>query len=242
MKVHHTGHHQAYTDNLNKALVALKDLAPELAAKPLGELLQALPACPEKVRGALRNAGGGYVNHLQFFTLWMAPPGLPGVGPAPPAGALADAIGATFGSLDKFKEDFSAAAAAVFGSGWAWLIVDKTGGAPVLRVVPTINQETPAMEAGKVPILGLDVWEHAYCEARGAACGVCGVRRARARARLTAPRPPPPRAQTSSTRTSAPRTSTRGGTSSTGPPSRSCTRRPSPRKDSVPPCQRGVVS
>ena len=162
MKVHHTGHHQAYTDNLNKALVALKAEAPELAALPLAELLQRLPEAPEKLRGALRNSGGGYVNHAAFFVQWMAPPGAPGVGPAPPAGPLADAIAASFGSLDKFKEDFSAAAATVFGSGWAWLVVDKTGGAPALKVVATPNQDTPAMEAGKVPILGLDVWEHAY--------------------------------------------------------------------------------
>ena len=162
MKVHHTGHHQAYTDNLNKALVSLKEADPALAALPLAELLKALPRAPEKLRGALRNSGGGYVNHALFFCQWMAPPGAPGVGPTPPAGALADALAASFGSVDKFKEDFSAAAATVFGSGWAWLIVDTTGGAPALKVVATANQDTPAMEAGKVPILGLDVWEHAY--------------------------------------------------------------------------------
>ena len=164
MKVHHTGHHQAYTDNLNKALATLKTLSPELAAKPLAALLQDLPSVPDAVRGALRNSGGGYVNHLWFFTLWMAPPGQEGVGPVPPSGPLADAIVAQFGSVDKFKEDFSAAAATVFGSGWAWLIVDKTGPTPVLKVMSSPNQDSPAMEAGnvKVPILGLDVWEHAY--------------------------------------------------------------------------------
>ena len=161
MKVHHTGHHQAYTDNLNKALVSLKAEAPALAALPLSALLQRIPEAPEKLRGPLRNSGGGFVNHAAFFTQWMAPPGGAGVGPAPPPGPLADAITSTFGSLDKFKEDFSAAAATVFGSGWAWLIVDKTAGG-ALRVVSTPNQDTPAMEAGKFPILGLDVWEHAY--------------------------------------------------------------------------------
>ena len=188
MKVHHTGHHQAYVNGLNGALATLKEASPELAALPLDALLKRisevcgarLGACacalathahacppplqaPEKLRGPLRNHGGGFVNHKQFFTLWMAPPGGAGVGPAPPAGPLADALASTFGTLDKFKEDFSAAATTVFGSGWAWLIVDKTSGAPVLRVVATPNQDTPAMEAGKHPILGLDVWEHAYC-------------------------------------------------------------------------------
>ena len=164
MKVHHTGHHQAYTDNLNKALVTLKEISPELAAKPLAALLQDLPSIPEKVRGALRNSGGGYVNHALFFCTWMGPPGSPGVGPAPPAGPLADAIAASFGSLEKFKEDFSTAAATVFGSGWAWLVVDKTSGTPTLKVAASPNQDTPAMEAAsvKTPILGLDVWEHAY--------------------------------------------------------------------------------
>jgi Fe-Mn family superoxide dismutase len=159
MKVHHTGHHQAYTDNLNKALAALATEAPALAALPLAELLQRLPEAPEKLRGALRNSGGGYVNHAAFFVQWMAPAGA-GVGGAPPAGALADAIVASFGSVDKFKEDFSAAAATVFGSGWAWLVYDKAAGA--LKVAATSNQDTPAMVAGTVPILGLDVWEHAY--------------------------------------------------------------------------------
>ena len=146
----------------NKALVKLNGSNPELATLPLEQLLQRLPEVPADVRTALRNAGGGYVNHAWFFTQWMAPPGA-GVGPAPQEGsALAAAIVASFGSLDKFKEDFSAAAAAVFGSGWAWLLVDKTGAAPVLRVASSPNQDNPAMEAGKVPILGLDVWEHAY--------------------------------------------------------------------------------
>ncbi len=106
----------------------------------------------------LKNHGGGFVNHKHFFCAWMAPPV---AGAAPPA-ELAAAIDQAFGSLDKFKEDFSAAAAKVFGSGWAWLVVDRTGAAPALKVMATSNQDTPAMTAGLVPILGLDVWEHAY--------------------------------------------------------------------------------
>jgi Fe-Mn family superoxide dismutase len=160
MKVHHTGHHQAYTDNLNKGLDALKASGAEgaaLAALPLDALLQRLAEVPEAVRPAIRNHGGGYMNHRLFFCNWMAPP----TGAAPPA-ELAAAIDAAFGSLDKFKEDFSAAAAKVFGSGWAWLVVDRTGGAPVLKVVATSNQDSPAFTPGVTPILGLDVWEHAY--------------------------------------------------------------------------------
>ena len=158
MKVHHTGHHQAYTDNLNKGLEALRAAAPELAALPLDALLLRIADAPEAVRPVLKNHGGGYVNHKLFFCNWMAPPV---AGAAPPA-PLAAAIDAAFGSLDKFKEDFSAQAAKVFGSGWAWLVVDRTGAAPVLRVMATSNQDTPAMTAGLTPILGLDVWEHAY--------------------------------------------------------------------------------
>ncbi len=112
---------------------------------------------PEKVRGVIRNSGGGYVNHNYFVTAWMAP----NAGGAP-TGAVAEAITNTFGSVEKMKEDFSNAAATVFGSGWAWLVVDKTSGTPVLKVAATPNQDTPAMEHGKFPILGLDVWEHAY--------------------------------------------------------------------------------
>jgi superoxide dismutase len=148
--VHHQGHHQGYTDKLNQGIDALKGLAPELAALPLDELLTALDKVPEKVRGTIRNSGGGYVNHADFW-YWMAPNA---GGPA--GGEVGAAIDRTFGSFDRFKEDFSAAAATVFGSGWAWLIVDYTGGrGPELRVVPTSNQDTPAMEAGKYPILGL---------------------------------------------------------------------------------------
>jgi superoxide dismutase, Fe-Mn family len=157
MKVHHTGHHQAYTDKLNAAVEGLRAAAPELAALPLGTLLTRLADVPEKLRGPIRNNGGGFVNHKLFFCSWMAP----GAGGAP-TGELAAAIDASFGSLDKFKEDFSNAAATVFGSGWAWLVVDRTTAPPTLRVAATPNQDTPAMTPGVVPILGLDVWEHAY--------------------------------------------------------------------------------
>jgi len=163
MKVHHTGHHQTYTTNLNAALVKLQAEAPELAALPLGTLLTKLDSVPAALKGPLRNSGGGYVNHLLFFTKWMAPPTAAGVGPTPPEGSpLTAAIVSTFGSVDKMKEDFTAAATTVFGSGWAWLVVDKSSGAPVLKVAATPNQDTPAMTPGHVPILGLDVWEHAY--------------------------------------------------------------------------------
>ena len=163
MKIHHTGHHQTYTTNLNAALEKLKVEAPALAALPLAELLRSLDSMPPALKGPLRNSGGGYVNHALFFCQWMAPPGAPGVGPNPPADSpLTAAITSTFESVDKMKEAFSNAAATVFGSGWAWLVVDKTSGTPVLKVVATPNQDTPEMEAGKTVILGLDVWEHAY--------------------------------------------------------------------------------
>ena len=163
MRVHHTGHHQTYTTNLNAALDKLKAAAPEQAALPLATLLQRLDAVPAALKGPLRNSGGGFVNHALFFTQWMAPPGAAGVGAAPPAdAAVTAAIVATFGSVEKMKEDFSAAATTVFGSGWAWLVVDRTSGAPVLKVAATPNQDTPAMTEGCTPILGLDVWEHAY--------------------------------------------------------------------------------
>jgi Fe-Mn family superoxide dismutase len=150
-------------DNLNKGIDALKatgEAGQALAALPLDALLQRLADAPESVRPVLKNHGGGFVNHRLFFCAWMAPPAAGGGGALP--AELAAAIDAAFGSLDKFKEDFSAAAAKVFGSGWAWLVVDRTGAAPALRVMATSNQDTPAMTPGLTPILGLDVWEHAY--------------------------------------------------------------------------------
>ena len=199
MKVHHTGHHQTYTTNLNAALEKLKAADPALAALPLATLLQRLDSAPEALRGPLRNSGGGFVNHLWFFTEWMAPPGAPGVGPEPAPGALLDAILAKWGSVAAFKEDFSNAAATVFGSGWAWLVVDKTGGAPVLKVAATANQVNPNMEAGKVAVLGLDVWEHAYCASPPSHFLLLRP----SPFFLSPPPPPPPHPQTSSTKTSA---------------------------------------
>ncbi|MDF1747138.1 MAG: superoxide dismutase [Gimesia sp.] len=147
MEIHHTKHHQAYISKANAALEGHSDLA----AKSIEDLVSDLSAVPEAIRGAIRNNGGGHANHSLFWTV-MSPNG----GGAP-SGELADAINSTFGSLDAFKEQFSNAAATRFGSGWAWLSVD--GGN--LLVESTPNQDTPLSE-GRTPILGLDVWEHAY--------------------------------------------------------------------------------
>jgi len=147
MTIHHDRHHQAYVTNLNAALAK----AGPVASRPLPELLAALDQVPEAVRTAVRNNGGGHVNHVQFWTL-MAPR----AGGAP-TGAIADALTSTFGSVDRFKEAFAAAAAGRFGSGWVWLSDD--GGKLVIH--STANQDTPSMER-KRGIFGLDVWEHAY--------------------------------------------------------------------------------
>ncbi len=146
MKVHHDKHHVAYTTKLNAALEGT-----EFAAMEAIDVLANLDRVPEKVRGAVRNNGGGHVNHNLFWTV-LSPSG----GGAP-SGELAGAIDSSFGSFDAFKEAFSDAAATRFGSGWAWLVVN--GGA--LEVISTPNQDNPIMD-GKVAILGLDVWEHAY--------------------------------------------------------------------------------
>lgn len=148
MEIHHGKHHNAYVTNLNKAL----ESAPELAGKSIEELLaNNLAIVPEGIRTAVRNNGGGHYNHTLFWTL-MAP----NAGGAP-TGDLADAINAAFGSFDTFKEKFNAAGVGRFGSGWAWLIRGASG----VEIVSTPNQDTPVME-GKSPILGCDVWEHAY--------------------------------------------------------------------------------
>lgn len=147
MEIHHTKHHQAYISKANAALEGHSDLA----AKSIEDLVSDLSAVPEAIRGAIRNNGGGHANHSLFWTV-MSPNG----GGAP-SGELAAAIDSTFGSLDAFKEQFSNAAATRFGSGWAWLSVD--GGNLVVESSP--NQDTPLSE-GRTPILGLDVWEHAY--------------------------------------------------------------------------------
>jgi len=148
MKVHHGGHHNAYVNNLNKAL----ESAPELASKSVEELISNLSAVPENIRTAVRNNGGGHANHTMFWKILG-----PNAGGAP-TGEVATAIQSSFGSFDSFKEKFAAAATGRFGSGWAWLVRGGDGG---LQVTSTANQDSPLME-GQFPVLGLDVWEHAY--------------------------------------------------------------------------------
>jgi len=148
MRIHHDKHHAAYVNNLNAALEG----HPELAAKSIEELLQNLDSVPENIRTAVRNNGGGHYNHTLFWEIMK-----PG-GAKEPSGELAAAINEAFGSFEAFKEAFSKAAATRFGSGWAWLVVTKDG---KLAVTSTPNQDTPIMD-GDTPILGLDVWEHAY--------------------------------------------------------------------------------
>ena len=147
MEIHHTKHHQAYVNNLNAAV----EKAPELASKSLDDLMRGINSVPEAVRTAVRNNGGGHWNHSLFWQLMG-----PGKG-GEPTGKLADAIKSAFGDFNKFKEQFAAAGAGRFGSGWAWLVND--GGK--LSITSTPNQDNPLME-GKTAILGLDVWEHAY--------------------------------------------------------------------------------
>ena len=148
MEIHHDKHHQAYITNANNAL---KD-HPDLAAKPVDELIANLSQVPESIRTVVRNNAGGHSNH-SFFWKIMAP----NAGGAP-KGKLADAITATFGSVDAFKEKFQAAGASRFGSGWAWLVVNKEG---KLEITSTPNQDSPIME-GLKPVIGIDVWEHSY--------------------------------------------------------------------------------
>lgn len=151
MEIHHGKHHNAYVTNVNKAIA---DNAPELDGKSVEALLADNCAIvPEKIKTAVRNNGGGHYNHSLFWEL-LNPAGKPG---EKPVGALAAAIDSTFGSFDAFKEKFAAAGATRFGSGWAWLIVK--GGK--LEVISTANQDSPVMD-GAYPVLGLDVWEHAY--------------------------------------------------------------------------------
>lgn len=148
MEIHHTKHHQAYINNLNGALEgqeAFKNMEIE-------ELLQSLDKLPQEIYWAVRNNGGGYYNHNLFWRI-MSPNG-----GGQPKGKLLDEINSTFGSFDAFKETFNKAAATRFGSGWAWLIINKD---KQLEVVSTPNQDSPIMEGQKV-LMGLDVWEHAY--------------------------------------------------------------------------------
>jgi Fe-Mn family superoxide dismutase len=148
MEIHHGKHHNAYVTNLNKAL----ESAPDLAGKSLEELLANNCAIvPENIRTAVRNNGGGHANHSMFWTIMG-----PNAG-GDPTGALADAITGAFGGFATFKEKFNAAATTRFGSGWAWLV--EGGGK--LEIISSANQDSPIME-GKFPVMGLDVWEHAY--------------------------------------------------------------------------------
>jgi superoxide dismutase, Fe-Mn family len=146
MRVHHDKHHQAYVDNANKALEGT-----EWVDRPVEEVLQSLDSLPEEIRTAVRNNAGGHANHALFWEL-MSPNG-----GGEPEGQLAEAITSAFGSLDALVEQVNDAGVKRFGSGWTWLVVD--GGS--LAVTSTPNQDTPISE-GKTPILGIDVWEHAY--------------------------------------------------------------------------------
>ncbi|EHD1676097.1 superoxide dismutase [Listeria monocytogenes] len=147
MEIHYTKHHNTYVTKLNEAVAG----HPELASKSVEELVANLDSVPEDIRGAVRNHGGGHANHTLFWSI-LSPNG----GGAP-TGDLKSAIESEFGTFDEFKEKFNAAAAARFGSGWAWLVVNNGK----LEIVSTANQDSPLSD-GKTPVLGLDVWEHAY--------------------------------------------------------------------------------
>lgn len=149
MEIHHDKHHGAYVTNLNKAL----ESAPQLAGKSIEELLaNSCAIVPENIRTAVRNNAGGHVNHTMFWQIMGPKAG------GQPGGKLAEAIKSAFGGFDQFKEKLAAAATGRFGSGWAWLLKDKSG---KLEITSTANQDSPLME-GKYPVLGIDVWEHAY--------------------------------------------------------------------------------
>jgi Fe-Mn family superoxide dismutase len=148
MEIHYTKHHQTYINNVNAAL----EKYPALAEKSVEDLISDLSAIPEDIRTAVRNNGGGHANHSLFWTIMGPKAG------GEPKGELADAIKSTFGGFDGFKDQFSKAATGRFGSGWAWLSVDGGG---KLILSSTANQDSPLSE-GLTPILGLDVWEHAY--------------------------------------------------------------------------------
>ena len=152
MEIHHGKHHNAYVTNLNNALANY----PDLQGKSLDELLaNNLAIVPDAIKGPVRNNGGGHANHSMFWQ--QMAPNTSGKMPEP-AGALAEAINAKFGGFDKFRDAFKAAAIGRFGSGWAWLIKNADGS---VDISSTANQDTPVME-GKTPVLGIDVWEHAY--------------------------------------------------------------------------------
>lgn len=148
MEIHHTRHHQAYIDNLNKALEGYK----EYQDMNIWELIKELNNLPEEIRTAVRNNGGGHLNHKMFWKL-MSPNG-----GGKPLGEVAKKIDEDLGGFDKFKEEFKKAALGRFGSGWAWLVVNEEG---KFEIMSTANQDNPISE-GKKPLLGIDVWEHAY--------------------------------------------------------------------------------
>jgi Fe-Mn family superoxide dismutase len=145
MQLHHDKHHQAYVDKLNAAI----DIAPGLRERKLDSLLSDLSSLPESVQVAIRNHGGGHYNHSLFWQ-WMSP-----TGGGEPSGELAKKIIERYGSFQGFVDEFSAKSLGVFGSGWAWL-------QPDMEIITTANQDTPIMEGRDAPLLGLDVWEHAY--------------------------------------------------------------------------------
>lgn len=145
MRLHHDKHHQAYVDKLNAAL----DSAPELNEATIEDLLSRLDSLPESVRTAIRNNGGGHYNHSLFWQ-WMSPDG-----GGEPAGKLAEAVEQKYGSFQSFVDEFTTKATGVFGSGWVWLLPD-------MDIITTPNQDTPIMQGKPAPLLGLDVWEHAY--------------------------------------------------------------------------------
>lgn len=147
MHLHHDKHHNTYVTKTNEAI----EKYPELAEKTIEELVADLDSVPEDIRTVIRNNGGGHSNHSFFWEI-LSPDG-----GGEPTGELKEAIDSTFGSVDKFKEEFAAAAAGQFGSGWAWLVLNNGS----LEVTSTPNQDSPLTE-GKVPLIGLDVWEHAY--------------------------------------------------------------------------------
>jgi Fe-Mn family superoxide dismutase len=148
MEIHHDKHHQAYITNANNALKE----HPDLAAKPVEELIANMSAVPDAIRTAVRNNAGGHANHSFFWKIMGPKAG------GEPKGKLSDAIKSTFGGFDQFREKLQAAGAGRFGSGWAWLVVNKQG---KLEITSTPNQDSPIMD-GLKPVLGVDVWEHAY--------------------------------------------------------------------------------
>jgi len=147
MEIHHTKHHQAYIDNLNKALEG----HPDLQKKPLEQLLKEINSIPEAIRQAVINHGGGHANHTMFWVIMG-----PGKGGSS-SGETGEAINKIFGSFEKFQEELTKAAMGRFGSGWAWLVLQNGN----LKIISTPNQDSPLMQGVK-PVMGIDVWEHAY--------------------------------------------------------------------------------